>query len=854
MAIMETKQCPRKAFLNEAVPAGAIKAGALRKIMLDVLLDSPFSISKTDLSKKVEASFEASKVKMFGFEKESECNRMKALLWRYISHEAHQPHHDILADHFSNEVVVFGKKQEVSAHRLVDRGSVIQCIRYLYKTPTLGYSGKSSFTRADCSPDLLALQLTGEAEARKLGIDIVKKPVFGSFYYLKSRIERSRDPLGPFEAHSGDNIISQRFAPGDMVKLADFYKDAKADVMVCCDDEKVCYNCMFKDLCHTEFVKRKLEDIPTFEESPLDSVRMTKAQQRFVQFDNGQCRVNAVAGSGKTTIVVLRTLRLIEEGCPPDEILMVTFTEKAKQEMRNRLRRYAKGKSLQDLKIDPEKIRIETFNSFGQTLLDEHYAKLGFTDPPTLVDEVVKMDIIATLLETHRALPLDYNNPFLNLPNATGAVVQMSRITDSMKAHHVKTAADVRAILGQDLKPYAAELLEIYRCYNAELVKKNMIDYEDQLRLILELKPFGIFEDLPFQHIVIDEFQDSDPNQISLILEIARADKKLKSIVVVGDELQAIYGFRNANPENLINFSTYFPGMIDIALEDNFRSQTPIITMANRIISKEARIAKVIRANRKEKGLDPALRKLEKLEEERDLYARQIEKLLRKGTPAKDIAVICRTKAELIGLQKILEKRGVPTVLRVPEIVADSPYVKAIIGLSSFLLDHQNTLGLALFRKSLGEDPFDAASLAKEAAGLAEAYDGLTSEAQRISLFTGMIQDACEDYVAKAFADEVMSKGFHTAREIFLFCAKYKEYGIKETISTAREDVDAVTLITVHSSKGLEWPVVLLSLRKFRPTESEEHRLLYVAVTRAKEMLLITFPSKKDTLVSLLAG
>ena len=91
------------------------------------------------------------------------------------------------------------------------------------------------------------------------------------------------------------------------------------------------------------------------------------------------------------------------------------------------------------------------------------------------------------------------------------------------------------------------------------MVELNKIDYEDQLRLILKLKAFGVFEDLPYRHIVVDEFQDSNGNQISLILEMAKAAKELESIVVVGDELQAIYGFRDATPENLIKFSDYFP-------------------------------------------------------------------------------------------------------------------------------------------------------------------------------------------------------------------------------------------------------------------------------------------------------
>lgn len=849
MSIMETRACPRKAFLHSHVSPGIIKASALRKIAKEIILTVGPNINEADLNKAVEAAFAASTSKMFGFEKESECMRMKVLLWRYLQFEKTQKSSKILAQDFINKVKVLGKECDVTAHRLIDRGSAVECIRYIYKAPDMNYNGRSSSAKPENNPDLLALQRCGEAELKKLGVD---KPVFGSFYYIKSKKDRSRALAPNFEASLGDNIINHHFTMEEENNLATFYKDIKEDATKMACDERECADCIFNDLCHLEFDKRSLAEMPTVEETPLDSIHMTKAQTKFVLFEDGQCRVNAVAGSGKTTIVTLRTLRLIEEGCRPDQILMITFTDKAKAEMQTRLRRYAKGTALKDANIDTSKIVVETFNSFGQNLLDKYYDKLGFTSAPALVDEVVKKDIIVSLLETHRTLPLDYRNPFLDMRNATGAVIQIAHIIDAMKANHVETPAEAEEILGGGLQDRAAELLSIYQAYNAKLVENNMIDYEDQLRLILKLEPYGVFADLPYQHIVVDEFQDSDPNQINLIMEMAKADKNLKSIVVVGDELQAIYGFRNANPENLVNFGEYFPGMIDIPMEDNFRSQSPIIALANKIVDKEARIAKIIRANRKEKGLDPVIMQIEKEDDEHDLYLRQVQKLLKNGTPPKDIAILCRSKKELLRLQKRLDDAGVPTVLRVPEIIADAPYVKTIIGLASFLLDHKNLLDFALYRKSLGQDPFDSVALEKDAEELAAKYDALETDGERILFFTGMIEDAKGDYIAKDFADKLMSKGFHTSKQILEFCVKYKTYGIKETISTAREDVDAVTLITVHSAKGLEWPVVLLSLRTFRPVNDEEHRLLYVAITRAKEKLLVTYTKKQSLLVSLL--
>jgi len=292
--------------------------------------------------------------------------------------------------------------------------------------------------------------------------------------------------------------------------------------------------------------------------------------------------------------------------------------------------------------------------------------------------------------------------------------------------------------------------------------------------------------------------------------------------------------------------------MIDIKLEDNFRSQSPIIQMANKIIEKTALISKVIRAHRKETGVEPVLLEIENVDEEYDLYVRQAQKLIRNGTSPKDIAVLCRTKTELMNIQKAMENAGIPTILRVPEVVGDSPYVKAVIALASFLSNHANIVDFALYWKSLGNDPFDSAVVNQEAEELAKKWDALDSEEERLLMFTALVKDATEDYVGAAFVEDVLSKGFHTVHEIFDFCIKYDTYEVKETKSTAREDADAVTLITVHSAKGLEWPVVFLSLRKFKPNNDEERRLLYVAVTRAKEKLLITHPKKLTSFTMLL--
>ena len=189
MAIAEAKACPRKAFLHNKVPSGVIKASVLRKIMRDVLLSTDFSVKIPALEKKVDDAFEAAAAvgKMFDFERDSECARMKQLLRRYIAFEGIQENNTILAQDFANTVTVLKKSHQITAHRLIDRGEALECIQYIYKAPQLRYNASKQEFKVSLNPDLLALQLCGEAEAAKLGI---KKPVYGAFYYLKSSKDR----------------------------------------------------------------------------------------------------------------------------------------------------------------------------------------------------------------------------------------------------------------------------------------------------------------------------------------------------------------------------------------------------------------------------------------------------------------------------------------------------------------------------------------------------------------------------------------------------------------------------------------------------------------------------------------
>lgn len=842
------KTCPRKAFLNSNVSSGVTKQSILRSIMKEVLFK--LDITSTDLSKikgLVQDAFQSHPIRMLPFESESEAERLAFLIERYLKWERTRTG-TIISQEYVNSITLCGRQTDVLGHRLIDRGEYLESIRYKYKRPEYSERARIKDRRPEFSIELLALQRSGEMEAQKQQIE---KPVIGAIYYLKG----DKDKSSLYEPdYSEKNIIKFEFTGDAVSKVENFYDGVSITAGETACEPKNCVDCIYQDLCFLEFQKRALIDLPAVPQKTIDEIRLTPAQQQFVAFNSGACRVNAVAGSGKTTIVTLRTLRLLEEGTDPARILMITFTDKACNEMRDRLRAYAQGMLLKKENLNTEKVQVETFNSWGQKLLEEHYVKLGFSSAPTLIDDITKKDIVIELLKKYPMFPFDYRNPFMSMFSAKGAVIKAIELLDSLKSIHAETvqqAAKVGKGKFEQDPCLAQSLFDMYKDYNQELLARNLIDFEDQLRLVLQLKELGIFELFNYEHIVIDEFQDSNLNQIAIILEIAKKSPSMKSLVVVGDELQAIYSFRNATPDHLVNFSKYFPNMVDINLEDNFRSQTPIINLANRIIENEARIQKVIRAHKQTSGLNPALMELKSVDEETSLFVRQTRKLIRDGHQAKTIAILARTRGELLKIQAALEEAGIPTVLKVPEIVGDSPFVKAAISLAAFFSNPDDLLDLAVYVKSMGQDPFDIPMLQICAKALTQILNGLDTESDKITFFFGLLEDAKEDYIAADFISQLESKNFHTLQQLIEYCVKYRTYNTKETHSTSREETDSVTLITVHSAKGLEWDTVLLSTKKFRCYD-EERRLLYVAVTRAKERLLVTYTDKQDQLISLI--
>lgn len=857
MSLVTARECPRKAFAQSALPRTS-KSSSLRRVMketLRLLNYDPLTCTNADVRRACKDAFDAKAEKMLDFEASAECSRLTFLIERWVKWEQQHADWKLMEKDFTETVNFAGKAHEVHIDTLVRRVDHVEAIQFHYGSPKMNYKGRVETTLPEKNPELLLLELAGEQAAIRHGYRYGgKNPVYASFFHMKGKNDTAKQMELEFNAAPGVNIISHYFAPTERHTLETEFLSRKISPGDACCDPRSCRECVCNDLCFAEFVPHKLEDAPDVELKKINEIHLTPDQERFVALDTGVIRVNAVAGAGKTTVVTLRTLALIEEGADPSKILMVTFTDKARNEMKQRLKAYAEGDALSEESIPVDDVVVETFNSWGQKIIEQFHTELGFTSPPTLVDDVVKKDIIVELLESHQNLPFDFRNPFMNTRAAQGAVTVMVQIIDALKACHAETRDDVRAQVPKYAtgEALAQELLDMYNAYNERLVDLNMLDYEDQLRLLLKLKDLGIFDTMPYQHIVVDEFQDSNKNQIDIIVQLFQHAPDVKSLVVVGDELQAIYGFRNATPENLISFDQYFPDMEDIPLADNFRSETPIIALANHIIKSTARIPKTILSHNKQPGIAPAVMHIEDQENEQKLFCRQISKFLSEGIAPSDIAILCRNKNELIKMQTVLDKCGIPTVLRVPKIVGEEPYVKAIIALAAFLRDNTDLLDFALYAKSMSQDPFDVTTLGASATAVLDAINACKTEEAKIATFLQLIHHCTDDYVASSFVEAMNNKHFHTLNQYLSYCIKYRLYCTKEAIPTRREEADCVSLITVHSAKGLEWENVLLSMRGFRYS-AEEERLLYVAVTRAKKRLLITYTERQRPFLNLIS-
>ena len=587
---------------------------------------------------------------------------------------------------------------------------------------------------------------------------------------------------------------------------------------------------------------------------------LNELQKKAVLHQEGPCLVIAGAGSGKTKVLTTRIANLIESGVPSYQILAITFTNKAAKEMRDRLETLAKD----------NKAFVGTFHSFGLRVIRENVNTLGMTSNFTILDSDDVTSLVKKILKEKGYDTKEVSPSYIK-----------NRI--SFIKNEMLTDAEVEKFFQSEMEKIA---YEIYKEYNIKLKKNNSVDFDDLLRI-----PVLLFQNHPdilefyqnkYQYILIDEYQDTNEVQYKLVKLLS---KKYQNLFVVGDPDQSIYQFRGANYKNILNFERDYPNTVVIPLEDNYRSTKMILDAANSVIkNNKERKEKNLRSHHGD-GVKTKFMVGYDEKHEISLVIEEIKKLLEQGYKKRNIAIFYRTNAQSRVIEEQFLKANIPYKVVGSYYFYSRKEIKDLICYLRLILNQNDDISLRrvinvpkrgigptsvnkLEQKSIEENKsmFDAITSGKELEFKNLILD-IKKESESLSL-TELVDCVLEKSGMKKELETDPSLEselrLDNLMEFKSITATYEdttgsvdlgdfleEISLIADISEHKNDDDVVTLMTLHSAKGLEFPVVFLvgmeegifphqnSFTEEGGLE-EERRLCYVGITRAEEKLYLT--------------
>lgn len=587
--------------------------------------------------------------------------------------------------------------------------------------------------------------------------------------------------------------------------------------------------------------------------------KLNNEQKKAATFKDGPCLVIAGAGSGKTKVLTTRIANLIENGVKPYNILAITFTNKAAGEMRERVNNI----------INAHDAFIGTFHSFGLKIIRENSALFNLTSAFTLIDTEDQTSIIKKIMKDINITDKMISPAFIK---SKISFIKNNMLSDSEIANFLISENEKIAV-------------KIYYEYEKILKRNNTLDFDDLLKKPVELfnsnkEVLEKYQD-KFKYILIDEYQDTNEVQYKLVKLLS---KKYLNLFVVGDPSQSIYAFRGANYQNILNFEKDFKGCTVIKLPQNYRSTQTILDAANEVISH----------NKQRKDLDlfsdlgqgVKIKYIRTFNDsmENKRVVDEIQKLCEEGYNRKDMAIFYRTNAQSRSIEDALVKANIPYKVfgsfyfyKRKEIKDLLAYLKLIanpsddVSLERVINEPKRKIGdktienLREKARSLNISMFEAIDSGKELE-----FKNLILNLIEISKdtsITGLIDKTLELSKMKETYENDKSLESDIRLENLMEFRSVSETYEKETgnvnlsdflmevslVSDAAEyslDADAVTLMTVHSAKGLEFKIVFIigleenimpiSKALYDDEElEEERRLMYVAITRAKEKLYL---------------
>ncbi len=621
---------------------------------------------------------------------------------------------------------------------------------------------------------------------------------------------------------------------------------------------------------------------------------LNEKQVEAVRSIEGPVLVISGPGSGKTRCLTHRVAHLIEQGVRPENILAITFTNKASSEMKERILKLLGGKNT-GLPV------IGTFHSICLRILKREIPVLGYGSNFTIFDSDDQLGVIKRVMSDLEIDPKKFH------PRAV-----LSKISK------LKT----NLIFPDDFEPkdfFSRVVAKVYPKYQSELKKMNGLDFDDLIVLTVR-----IFKEHPqtlekyqgfWKYILVDEYQDTSHDQYQLVTLLAQ---KHRNIFAIGDDAQSIYAFRDADIKNILNFQKDYPNAQVIFLEQNYRSTKNIIAAAQQIISNnQSQVPKELWTENSQ-GDKIFVKEALNERDEANFIIDTLEELFSKGYKVEDCAILYRTHAQSRAIEEALISRGFPYQIvggikfyerkEIKDILA---YLKVtsnpsdIVSFERIYNIPPRGIGPSTLQKIIRADSENlinataklAAELnaSKQSVGLAELYkllkDIRSKKGQKLSDLIQYIvrKTSYEDYLLNTYkktGSDTVQDRIENLKELLTVAKKHDSLKNGEGISRFLEEIallqDAdpapissadrhsekgrgwsgadklkevgkrVVLMTVHSSKGLEFPVVFVagmeeglfphSRSLVDPKElEEERRLCYVAITRAKTKLLISY-------------
>ena len=597
-------------------------------------------------------------------------------------------------------------------------------------------------------------------------------------------------------------------------------------------------------------------------------------QRQAVEHGRGPLLVLAGAGSGKTRVLTYRIARLIESGVPAWSILAITFTNKAAREMQERISRLAGAAA--------DEAWISTFHSCCAKILRRDIEKLGYKRTFVIYDDDDQMTVIKRIVKEMNL------NDKMYPPRAIKSVISDAK-------NRMLTPKEWLQEAGNDFRNQ--KYYEVFVRYEADLKGNNALDFDDliikTLELFTEHPPVLESYQRKFHYVLVDEYQDTNMAQYMLVRLIAGDNRNL---CVVGDDDQSIYGWRGADLRNILEFEKDFPDCVTVKLEQNYRSTGNILDAANQVIAHNS--------GRKEKklwtdmgaGQPISLYHAGDEREEAAWITENIADLRKKGMGEGDMAILYRTNAQSRVLEEALVRRGIPYRVYGGMKFYDRKEIKDLLAYMRICINPEDDVALRRIinepKRSIGASTVDALDqYAREnempllTAVLSVDDVGLNARAHgAVAKFSELMIDLTEKafemsapeflgYVLEATGYkqqfELNKSDENAARieNIEEFEGAVREYaeqnpeegltGFLENVSLVtdldnmEEKQSAVTLMTIHSAKGLEFPAVFLcgmeegifpiSRALFDDDQlEEERRLCYVGITRAMRRLYLS--------------